>query len=595
MQTSTADSTGQGQLKFNDLTSNWLKNAPSFDSNGFNRDLVVWFCRDLLPFSAVGKCGFSGFMQKNLPDMSLPDRTTLSHAALHDVYDAVKMKVTEDLKGAETLCVMFDGWTDKYHRRHFLGIRVKIIRPDWSPVIITLSSNACEAQDAAGMVDHILRVMSKFLTDEELRNKTIFTTHDGAEAMKKASTLLHSQGFTHCLAHVLHLLIMVDSIKNVRDLMGLVKKSKNMVNKLHYKGCLLKEEAENEAETAELESLLQMIEDAKMEQEAEEDVICLEDDVEHEKECETDDSDCAENAATSRGGKAPAFTTLKNEVETRWNSTFSMLESLTKQTKIVDKTLRRIGEPTLQKQEWQVLTQVKDFLKNFQSLTEMVSGETAELSLIPLIKAEIKTVCQPDSKDCEELKTLKKNILKNLDKRIPLTESVLQAALLDPAMKDLEILSLDHTKKVKLLKDLHSSLPKATQNSSTSSEEAADAGDLHQSTAAVPEANLNKRQKLLLKHSGTSSQQKLEHEIESYLATKADPMLNPLEFWAQNNVSFPNVAQCARYLLSRNAASVPVEALFSTMGLILNSRRSSLAPYRANEIIFIHDNFDLYF
>jgi len=50
-----------------------------------------------------------------------------------------------------------------------------------------------------------------------------------------------------------------------------------------------------------------------------------------------------------------------------------------------------------------------------------------------------------------------------------------------------------------------------------------------------------------------------------------------------------------RDTLSQSASLVPVENMFSTMGLLLNGKRSALAPHRANWLSFIHDNFALYF
>jgi len=37
--------------------------------------------------------------------------------------------------------------------------------------------------------------------------------------------------------------------------------------------------------------------------------------------------------------------------------------------------------------------------------------------------------------------------------------------------------------------------------------------------------------------------------------------------------------------------SVPVESLFSTAGLMLNSKRSALAPYKVNMLTFNHDSY----
>jgi len=40
-------------------------------------------------------------------------------------------------------------------------------------------------------------------------------------------------------------------------------------------------------------------------------------------------------------------------------------------------------------------------------------------------------------------------------------------------------------------------------------------------------------------------------------------------------------------------SAVPVESIFSMIGLVLNSRCSSLKPNKLNKTVFIHDNFQL--
>jgi len=39
--------------------------------------------------------------------------------------------------------------------------------------------------------------------------------------------------------------------------------------------------------------------------------------------------------------------------------------------------------------------------------------------------------------------------------------------------------------------------------------------------------------------------------------------------------------------------SVPLESMFSTAGYILSSKRSPVAPYKVDMLLFIHDNYDV--
>ncbi len=97
----------------------------------FNRDLTVWFCRDLLPFDAIAKEGMVDFFRKLFPDIQLPTPTTLSNTALNDVYLAVHSQVKDMMKDVKSLCLMFDGWTDKHKARPFMGIRASFVH-NWS-------------------------------------------------------------------------------------------------------------------------------------------------------------------------------------------------------------------------------------------------------------------------------------------------------------------------------------------------------------------------------------------------------------------------------------------------------------------------------
>jgi len=63
----------------------------SVSSHGLARDILLWFCRDLLPFDLVERQGFTGFFAKNLPHVAMPSPDTLGSTALEDVYQAVKV------------------------------------------------------------------------------------------------------------------------------------------------------------------------------------------------------------------------------------------------------------------------------------------------------------------------------------------------------------------------------------------------------------------------------------------------------------------------------------------------------------------------
>ena len=52
-------------------------------------------------------------------------------------YDAIKTKVSSVLKMYDNAVLTFDGWTDKYQKLPFLGLRAAVITPDWKRRLFT--------------------------------------------------------------------------------------------------------------------------------------------------------------------------------------------------------------------------------------------------------------------------------------------------------------------------------------------------------------------------------------------------------------------------------------------------------------------------
>lgn len=68
----------------------------------FSRRLLLWLCRDLLPFQVVEKVGFLDFVQAlNRKKSDIPSRATISNMALDDMYICLKTKLIQHLKESE--------------------------------------------------------------------------------------------------------------------------------------------------------------------------------------------------------------------------------------------------------------------------------------------------------------------------------------------------------------------------------------------------------------------------------------------------------------------------------------------------------------
>jgi hypothetical protein len=78
---------------------------------------------------------------------------------------------------------------------------------------------------------------------------------------------------------------------------------------------------------------------------------------------------------------------------------------------------------------------------------------------------------------------------------------------------------------------------------------------------------------------------------------KAEPQAilkqDPLQWWKVREAAFPILSKVAKRLLCIPATSVPSERTFSTAGLTINKRRSSLDAKTADMLIFLNKNYKL--
>lgn len=83
---------------------------------------------------------------------------------------------------------------------------------------------------------------------------------------------------------------------------------------------------------------------------------------------------------------------------------------------------------------------------------------------------------------------------------------------------------------------------------------------------------------------------RIPNELSLYLRAPAEKIQqNPLDFWKQMMVTYPNIYKQAFKYLTTVATSVPSERLFSEVGLILNQQRNRLKGDILSKLIFLKD------
>jgi hypothetical protein len=291
---------------------------------------------------------------------------------------------------------------------------------------------------------------------------------------------------------------------------------------------------------------------------------------------------------------------LVQDVKTRWNSTFYMLERLLEQRKVIALYCSDKESPSnLTHHQWTVAENVCNLLRPFEKLTKDFSSSIATLSMvIPAVRAINVLLVQSDEDEASEaseigVKTMKGDLIQSLKRRFTDVEDqsvYALSTLLDPRFKIACFNSQNAAAKAKCdlldqlkLSDCHTPLhspisiepPSKKQRLSDQNPWSCLESLMHSQICAVP----------------TNSHTEVEAELSQYLQQALLPRTqDPIEWWKANSSQFPNLSKIAGKYLSAPPTSVPSERVFSAAGDVLSDHRSRLLPERAETLIFLKMN-----
>lgn len=100
------------------------------------------------------------------------------------------------------------------------------------------------------------------------------------------------------------------------------------------------------------------------------------------------------------------------------------------------------------------------------------------------------------------------------------------------------------------------------------------------------------RGKLLSKHLNIFENSTLESELFRF-ASKKEICDDVLVFWKTNENVYPKMASIAKVILGIPATTSKSESAFSVSGCLIRSKRARIEPFRAEKVLFIHDNYDI--
>ena len=289
---------------------------------------------------------------------------------------------------------------------------------------------------------------------------------------------------------------------------------------------------------------------------------------------------------------------LIQDVATRWNSTFYMLERFLKLKSPLIASITNFEDydvkVELRKDDWSLMDKVVKVLKSFEEATQMLSTKNACISqTIPIITLIIQQL--NTTKDDFGVKTLKRDLQNAMEARFDHYESddkYTLSTILDPRYKGLMFRKKGTLGKVKekLIHLLESELEKVLDSNQNTS-----MGMAEESSSHTLAATMAKIRNQSIHQQENSPLFEATQFVEQYTNSKVvETEEEVLEFWKSKASSIKSIdkmaAKLAEIYLTPPATSVDVERLFSTAGDIRTQERNRLLPENAGQILFLKEN-----
>ncbi|XP_070847165.1 zinc finger BED domain-containing protein 4-like [Chaetodon trifascialis] len=289
---------------------------------------------------------------------------------------------------------------------------------------------------------------------------------------------------------------------------------------------------------------------------------------------------------------------LQQDVPTRWNSTYYMMQSLTKQKRALTLYGSEYELPaTLSTHQWTLLEHAMSVLSPFEELTKRVSSSDALASdVIPAVTVLLRVLTQETEQD-QGIKTMKATLTAAVRRRFSDVErnplySI--ASVLDPRYKDCFFSNTNTAVEAKEMVRLE--LQKLSGGEADVGEPPArkqrKAQASRSSLDSVFAEIVNEQVAASLRTAPVGGAIELETYLGEALSKQDD---KPLQYWGLNKVRFPTLAKMSRKYLSAPCSSVDSERLFSSVTHIVDETRNRITPEHAEMLLFIKKNLPLTF
>lgn len=510
-------------------------------AKGITNKVMEFIALDDQPFSVVEDVGFRRLVEYIEPRYTLPSRRYFADVCLPETYNVVATHIHELLaRDIHAISFTTDIWSSDVSPTSMLSLTAQWVDKDFKLIKVVLHSQEFTGSHTATAISATFENM--FDTWKIDKSQVHAVVRDNAKNMAKA---MKDSGLTSfgCMAHTLQLAVH-EGVLSQRSISDVVAIGRKIVG--HFKHSPL------------AYSRLQALQKTQL---------------------------------------GVPLKRLQQDVPTRWNSTFYMLQSLLEQKRTLAAYSADYELPaTINAHQWGLVENVLTLLSPFEQLTREISAsEASAADVIPSVRA-LTRLLRKDVDTDRGVKTTKTTLLEAINKRFDQIEfdpiySI--ATTLDPRYKD-RYFDGDAKQRVRDL--IHAQLEMGQPGDEAHSAEAA--GNPQQKRARTDEARstLHDMFDEILEENGPERpRSSASQQLDGYLAEVSIPRNeSALEYWSNNHGRFPVLAQMARRYLSAPCTSTDSERLFSAASHIIDEKRNRLSCDKAEMLLFIKKNMPLF-
>jgi len=538
----------------------WSADHPS--SLAATKFLAEMIAVDLQPYAVVENECFRRYSNHLEPRYALPSRRMLSENIIPEMYARVKTKLKISLKKAIGVSFTTDMWTEPCTTKAFIGVSAHWIDDSWQRKFAILN---CEEFGGRHTADRIAVKFQSLLDVWELTNVIHVVLRDNAANMAKAFVDANLNSI-RCALHTLQLAVH-DCILDQRAVSDGLAACRRLVGHFKHSAVASQRLA----------------------------------DLQRELHCEV---------------LRPV-----QDVATRWNSTYYMIERLLAIKRSISVYCTEAEhDKAISNNTWTLLQNVKHLLSPLEQLTRDLSAYDACISaVIPAILG-LKLTLEADKRDVG-VKTMKSGLLDALEQRFNplLTNSYTTVATaVDPRFK-LRFFPTDEVRdevkeavrKAALAvsrgqsyppQAVDPALPSTSNSASTATTDERDATQSTSTYEVEPVLDVWSLLDQLAADStmtdATAGDSNMEVKVGTEMAAFfGKPLVpraqDPLLWWKVNEHRLPVLALLARVYMSAPPSSVQSERIFSSAGDVYNEHRTRLAADNAERLIFLKFNVPL--